>query len=100
MDDINDLCLAPFRNVMSEATTAMERTEGDEAAQTATEALREAGKYALGQLEEPCSRRCGSHGPRFLTAVRGNGNNAKRRCLSSSLALYLSLSSVLISEFR
>lgn len=76
-DDVSDLCLAPFRNVMSEATTAMERTDGDEAAQRAAEVLREAGKYALRQLEEPCCRRCGSHGSRFLEALQDNGNVAK-----------------------
>ncbi|KAJ3495363.1 hypothetical protein NLG97_g3449 [Lecanicillium saksenae] len=88
-DDVNELCLAPFRNVMNQATTAMERTGVGEEMNTAAKVLHEAGKYALGRLERPCSRRRESHGSIFITAVRVDEKiTALRTQLNEHLSLF------------
>lgn len=77
MDDVNDICLAPFRRVLGEANLAMDRARGNERMQKAARMLFLAGEFALEQLETPCARRYKEHDERFIDALRNNGKLAE-----------------------
>ena len=77
MEDVNELCLAPFRSVLREANMAIEKARSDEAMRTAARMLCVAGEFALEQLEPPCARRYKDHDKRFIDALRNNGRLAK-----------------------
>ncbi|OAR02524.1 hypothetical protein LLEC1_06486 [Akanthomyces lecanii] len=73
MDDVNELCLAPFRKVLDEANLAMEKAGGNEQMRRAAHMLCVAGEFALKVLEVPCARRYRHHDKRFVDALRDNG---------------------------
>lgn len=77
MDEINDLVLSPFREVVSHGTVGVRNAglAGDERMLKTAQELVKEGERALSRLEALCQRRVGQFGASFVNALKYNGKS-------------------------
>lgn len=81
MEEINDLVLTPFREIVSYGTIGVRNAGvvGDERMLKAAQELVKEGERALEKLEELCQKRVGQFGARFVNALKSNGKSQRQR---------------------
>lgn len=72
-DEVNVLTLKPFRDVVEEASTALENAGNIEIMRKAAKKLLREGEKAVKLIELPCAKRHAEYGHNFLNALRENG---------------------------
>jgi len=77
MDDVQELVLQPFREMIEMAETALENAKdaGFEPLQTAAQQLMTDGQRALAKLDPICKRYYESYSTNFITALKENGTS-------------------------
>lgn len=74
MNEVDDLILGPFRDIVQKAELAVDNA-GDDHADMASAAstLLKAGRRAVSHIEPLCSRYLDDYGSAFIAAVKDNG---------------------------
>ncbi|KAJ3497044.1 hypothetical protein NLG97_g2199 [Lecanicillium saksenae] len=72
MDEVNVLTLKPFRDVVAEATAALENAGENEVMRKAAKKLLREGEKAVKLIEPHCAKRHAEYGDSFLNALREN----------------------------
>lgn len=73
MDEVNELTLKPFRDIVQEASTALENAGENDSMRKAAKKLVREGEKAIKLIEPQCTKRHGEYGETFLNALRENG---------------------------
>ncbi|KAK3944901.1 hypothetical protein QBC46DRAFT_437685 [Diplogelasinospora grovesii] len=73
-DDVHDLVLGPFRDVVAKGKTAVENAKeaGAQPMQKAAQSLVSNGERALKKIEPLCKRQLDEYGPNFVDALKEN----------------------------
>ncbi|OAR01095.1 hypothetical protein LLEC1_05449 [Akanthomyces lecanii] len=71
-DEVNVLTLKPFRDVVEEASTALENAGENEVMRKAAKKLLREGEKAVKLIEPQCAKRHAEYGDNFLNALRQN----------------------------
>lgn len=73
MDEVNELTIKPFRDVVDQANTALENAGENEAMRKAAKKLLREGEKAVKLVEPQCAKRYSEYSDNFLSAIRDNG---------------------------
>lgn len=73
MDDIADLVLTPFRDIVEKGRTAVQNAGDTQPMLKASQALLKEGERALKRIEPLCKKHFDDYGPNFVAALRDNG---------------------------
>lgn len=73
MDDIADLVLTPFRDIVEKGRTAVQNADDTQPMLKASQALLKEGERALKKIEPLCKKHFDDYGPNFIAALRDNG---------------------------
>ncbi|OAA80907.1 RING finger domain-containing protein [Akanthomyces lecanii RCEF 1005] len=71
-DEVNVLTLKPFRDVVEEASTALENAGENDVMRKAAKKLLREGEKAVKLIEPQCTKRLAEYGDNFLNALREN----------------------------
>ncbi|EHK43264.1 hypothetical protein TRIATDRAFT_172578, partial [Trichoderma atroviride IMI 206040] len=70
MDDIADLVLTPFRDIVEKGRTAVQNAGDTQPMLKASQALLKEGERALKKIEPLCKKQFDDYGPNFIAALR------------------------------
>lgn len=73
MDDVSDLVLTPFREIVEKGRTAVENAGGAQPMLKASQALVKEGERALKKIEPVCQKHIDESGSNFIDALKENG---------------------------
>ena len=73
MDDIQDLVVTPFRDIVEKGKTAVETAGDDKPMLKAAQSLVKEGERALKRIEPLCRKHLEEYGSNFLDALKENG---------------------------
>jgi hypothetical protein len=73
MDDIADLVITPFRDIVEKGRTAVQNAGDAQPMLKASQALLKEGERALKRIEPLCRKHFDDYGPNFIAALRDNG---------------------------
>lgn len=73
MDDVNDLVVTPFRDMVEKGRTAVENAGDDKPMLKAAQALVKEGERALKRIEPLCRKHLDEYGSNFVDALKENG---------------------------
>ncbi|KAM0448972.1 hypothetical protein ACHAO4_008201 [Trichoderma viride] len=79
MDDIADLVLTPFRDIVEKGRTAVQNAGDTQPMLKASQALLKEGERALKKIEPLCKKHFDDYGPNFIAALRDNEDIAQFR---------------------
>ncbi|UKZ85126.1 uncharacterized protein TrAFT101_001000 [Trichoderma asperellum] len=79
MDDIADLVLTPFRDIVEKGRTAVQNAGDTQPMLKASQALLKEGERALKKIEPLCKKHFDDYGPNFIAALRDNDDIAQFR---------------------
>ncbi|KAK6448439.1 hypothetical protein FP744_10004689 [Trichoderma asperellum] len=79
MDDIADLVLTPFRDIVEKGRTAVQNAGDTQPMLKASQALLKEGERALKRIEPLCKKHFDDYGPNFIAALRDNDDIAQFR---------------------
>lgn len=103
MDEVNELTVKPFRDVVYEANTALENAGENDVMRKAAKKLLREGEKAVKLIEPQCAKRHSEYGDNFLNALRESGkkyNCPARWPPSPSFSLAIVVFSILIHSRR
>ncbi|KAH7150037.1 hypothetical protein B0J13DRAFT_281763 [Dactylonectria estremocensis] len=72
MDDVNDLVVTPFRDMVEKGRTAIENAGDDKPMLKASQALVKEGERALKRIEPLCRKHLDEYGSNFVDALKEN----------------------------
>ncbi|KAF5017973.1 hypothetical protein F66182_10067 [Fusarium sp. NRRL 66182] len=78
-DDVADLVITPFRDIVDKGRTAVENAGQDKAMLKASQSLVKEGERALKRLEPLCRKHLDEYGPNFVDALKENDDIASFR---------------------
>ena len=84
MDDIADLILTPFRDIVEKGKTAVENAGDEQPMLKASQGLVKEGERALKRIEPVCQKHFDECGSNFIDALKENGKNETRLCFRGS----------------
>lgn len=73
MDDVADLVVTPFRDIVDKGRTAVENAGDDKVMLKAAQSLVKEGERALKRIEPLCRKHLDEYGSNFLDALKENG---------------------------
>ena len=73
MENIADLILTPFRDIVDKGRTAVQNAGDAQPMLKASQALLKEGERALKKIEPLCKKHFDDFGPNFIEAVKDNG---------------------------
>ncbi|KAF4457013.1 hypothetical protein F53441_1028 [Fusarium austroafricanum] len=73
MDDVTDLVIAPFRDIVDKGREAVENAGDDKVMLKASQSLIKEGERALKKIEPLCRKHLDEYGSNFLDALKENG---------------------------
>lgn len=73
MDDVVDLVIAPFRDIVEKGREALENAGDDKAMLKASQSLIKEGERALKKIEPLCRKHLDEYGSNFLDALKESG---------------------------
>lgn len=73
MDDVVDLVIAPFRDIVEKGREALENAGEDKAMLKASQSLIKEGERALKKIEPLCRKHLDEYGSNFLDALKESG---------------------------
>lgn len=74
MDEVDDLVLAPFRDIVEKAKQAVHNAGSDNPAMLkAAQTLIKEGERGLKRIEPLCNKHIDEYGPNFIAALKDNG---------------------------
>ncbi|KAF9765272.1 hypothetical protein IL306_002446 [Fusarium sp. DS 682] len=73
MDDVADLVIAPFRDIVEKGREATENAGDDKTMLKASQSLTKEGERALKKIEPLCRKHLDEYGSNFLDALKENG---------------------------
>ncbi|KAL6896522.1 hypothetical protein GGI43DRAFT_122760 [Trichoderma evansii] len=79
MDDIADLVLTPFKDIVEKGRTAVQNAGDTQPMLKASQALLKEGERALKRIEPLCKKHFDDYGPNFIAALRDNDDIAQFR---------------------
>lgn len=75
MDDVADLVLDMFKEIVEKGNAAIENAGDDQAMLKASESLVKEGDRALKKIEPLCKKHLDESGPNFIDALKENGTS-------------------------
>jgi hypothetical protein len=97
MDDIADLVLTPFRDIVEKGRTAVQNAGDTQPMLKASQALLKEGERALKRIEPLCKKHFDDYGPNFVAALRDNGEFLTRDIL---IDIFTSQSELTVCQYR
>ncbi|RFU77847.1 hypothetical protein TARUN_4380 [Trichoderma arundinaceum] len=79
MDDVTDLVITPFRDIVEKGRTAIQNAGETQPMLKASQALLKEGERALKRIEPLCKKHFDDYGPNFIAALRDNDEIAQYR---------------------
>lgn len=76
MDDIADLVVTPFRDIVEKGQTAVENAGDTQPMLKAAQSLVKEGERALKRIEPLCRKQLEEYGSNFLDALKENGKRS------------------------
>jgi hypothetical protein len=73
MDDVVDLVIGPFRDIVDKGREAIENAGDDKTMLKASQSLTKEGERALKKIEPLCRKHLDEYGSNFLDALKENG---------------------------
>lgn len=89
-DEVNVLTLKPFRDVVEQASAALENAGENDAMRKAAKKLLREGEKAVKLIEPQCTKRHAEYGDNFLNALRGSGTHFPPPAPQSNLSNWVS----------
>ena len=84
MDDVEDLVVTPFRDIVEKGKTAIGNAGDNEAMIKAATTLVKEGERALRRIEPLCKKHLDDYGANFVISIKENGTHLTKRHSNST----------------
>ncbi|CAF3520904.1 unnamed protein product [Fusarium graminearum] len=98
MDDVVDLVIGPFRDIVEKGREAIENAGDDKTMLKASQSLTKEGERALKRIEPLCRKHLDEYGSNFLDALKENGRFLFHFSMATSCSLAGAIAGQLLTE--
>ncbi|KAL6923701.1 hypothetical protein FSST1_000975 [Fusarium sambucinum] len=98
MDDVVDLVIGPFRDIVDKGREAIENAGDDKTMLKASQSLTKEGDRALKKIEPLCRKHLDEYGSNFLDALKENGKFQVYFSMATSWLLVVAIAGISLTE--